>query len=172
MNNVEIATSYGSKLHDEALCDHLSEEDHDCLYKDLTDSEKAESDKKDHDQYIAMGFLRQADSRRYGMVLADLDNDYMKGDTNYPLDMPSAYRFLDEFKLDKSGRDSHERSSTHIAFVQGNSEPECYTCGLPGYTKFNCPRCNKQIQKKPLEANKNPKPRQCSFPNPHTRTTI
>ena len=50
----------------------------------------------------------------------------MKGDTNYPLDMPSVYRFLDEFKLDKSGRESHERSSTHIAFVQGNPEPECY----------------------------------------------
>ena len=95
-----------------------------------------------------MGFLIQADTRRYGMVLADLENDYMKGDTKYPLDMPSAYRFLDEFKLDK-GKDSHERSSTHIAFVQGNSEPECYTCGLAGYTKFTCPRCNKQIQKKP-----------------------
>ena len=67
--------------------------------------------------------------------------------------------FLDEFKLDKSGRESHERSSTHIAFVQGNSEPECYTYGLPGYTKFNCPRCNKQASKKPFDANKNPKPR-------------
>ena len=44
MNNVEIATSYGSKLHDEALCDHLSEEDHGCLFKDLTDPEKVEID--------------------------------------------------------------------------------------------------------------------------------
>ena len=45
------------------------------------------------------------------MVLADLENDYMKGDTNYPLDMPSAYRFLDEFKLDKSGRDSQTKGT-------------------------------------------------------------
>ena len=124
MNNVEIATSYGSKLHDEALCDHISEEDHGIVYKYLTDPEKEEIDKKAHDQYIAMGFLRQADSRRYGIVLADLENDYMKGDTNYPLDMPSAYRFLDEFKLYKLGKESHERSSTDIALVQGNSEPE------------------------------------------------
>ena len=105
-----------------------------------------------------MGFLKQADNRRYGMVLADLENDYMKGDTNYPLDMPSAYMFLDEFKLDKSGRDSHERSSTHIAFVQGNSELECYTCGLAGYTKYNCPKCNKQTSKKPFDANRTSKP--------------
>ena len=28
MNNVEIATSYGSKLHDEALSDHLSKREY------------------------------------------------------------------------------------------------------------------------------------------------
>ena len=48
-----------------------------------------------------MVFLRQADNRRYGIVLAGLENDYTKSDTNYPLNMPSAYRFLDEFKLEK-----------------------------------------------------------------------
>ena len=106
-----------------------------------------------------MDFLRQADSRRYGIVLADLENDYMKGDTNYPLDIPSAYRFLDEFKLDKSGKESHKSISAHIAFAQGYSEPECYGCGLPAYTKINCPRCNKIPSKKPFDPKKSPKPK-------------
>ena len=97
----------------------------------------------------------------YGAVLADLENDYMKGDTNYPMDMPAAYRFLDEFKLDKLGKESHERSSTHIAFVQGNSEVICYGCGLPGYTKSNCSKCS-QSKKSFSPRNKQnvrPKPR-------------
>ena len=104
-----------------------------------------------------MGFLAQADDRRYGIVLADSENDYMKGDVNYPLDMPSAYRFLDEFRLDKSGKEGHERSSTHLAFSQSNSELECFNCGLPGYTKHNCPKCNKIPGKKPTKFKEKPK---------------
>ena len=93
-------------------------------YKDLADPEGEETDQKAHRQYIFIGFIGQADNRRHGIVLADMENDYMKSDPNYPIDMPSANRFLDDFKLDKSGKESHERSSTHIAFVQGNFEPE------------------------------------------------
>ena len=46
----------------------------------------------------------------------------------YPLDMNSAYRFIDEFKLHKSGIQSQEINSIHIAFVQGNAanEPEYF----------------------------------------------
>ena len=159
MNNVEIATSITVSCM--MNCNLIAQQrlKASIEYKYLTDTEKEEVDQRAHDQCIAMGFLKQADSRSYGMVLADLEYDYMKGNTNYPLDMSSAYRLLDEFKLDKSGKDSHERSSTHIAFVQGNSEPECYTCGLPGYTKFKCPRCNKQTTKKAFDAKKNPKPK-------------
>ena len=71
-----------------------------------------------------MGFFAQADSKRYSIVLADLKNYYMKGDTNYPMDVPYEYRFPDEFKLDKSEIEPQERSSTHIKFVQGNSSSE------------------------------------------------
>ena len=44
----------------------------------------------------------------------------MKGDTNYPLDMPSVYRFLDEFKLD-IGRFKitlHQSNNELDAFMQ------------------------------------------------------
>ena len=61
-------------------------------------------DQKDHDQYIAIGFLTQANSKRYGIVLANLENDYMKCDTNHPFDVLSAYRFPDKFRMDKSGK--------------------------------------------------------------------
>ena len=118
MNNLAIATSYGSKLYDEALCDNLTHMEYGLIYKDLADTEKDKIDQKFHDQYISMGFLRQADKKRYGIGLANLENNYMKADTNYPLDMPCAFRFLDELELDKSVKESHERSSTHEAFIQ------------------------------------------------------
>ena len=70
--------------------------------------------------------------------------------------MPAAFRFLDEFKLDRTGVDSQARSSTHLAFVQGNSKRvvSCFDCGNPGYTRRNCPRCaqNKQKYNKPKDS--------------------
>ena len=40
MNNVEITTSYGSKLHDEVLFDNIAEGKFSTEYKYLTDTEK------------------------------------------------------------------------------------------------------------------------------------
>ena len=104
--------------------------------------------------------MAQADNKRNGIVLANMENDYMKIDTNYLVDIPSKYRFLDAFKLDKSRKEAQDRSSTHIAFVQGNSEPEYFGYGLPSYTKKNFLRCNKQTPYKKLFNPQNrPKPK-------------
>ena len=56
MNYVEIATSYGSKLHDEAMCDNLSETKYGLAYKEIATPEKDEIGQKSNKQYIAMGF--------------------------------------------------------------------------------------------------------------------
>ena len=87
---------------------------------------------------MAIGVLVQSD--KYGAAIAHLENDYMKGYVNSPKDMPAAFRFLDEFMLDKVGNKDQARRSTHLAFSQDHSRNklECYHCVVHGYTRRNC----------------------------------
>ena len=111
MNNLEIATSYGSKLHDEVLKKNIAKEDHPNIkFEILTHEQLEAAEEKAHDQTIAIGFLTQSDG--YGATLADLENDYMKGDVNYSKNMPAAFRILGDVKLHKSGNQEQTRSYT------------------------------------------------------------
>ena len=147
MNVVEIATSYDNQLHDEALSKQVCQEQHG--HKDLatlTVDEKEAVDEEAHQKYIACGFLLQANENKYGHVTADLENDYMKGDNNYPKNMPEAYKYLDEYNTGNSKRDSHSRPASQLAFMQGNSrdaEQSCFNCGRKNCTVRTCPVCSK-----------------------------
>ena len=95
---------------------------------------------------MVLGF--RAQSNGYRATLADLDNDYMKVDVTYPRDIPEAFRFMDELKLDEAGNEEQARSSTHLAFVQGNDKKEmaCFDCGMLMYITTNSPTVQRASQ--------------------------
>ena len=48
--------------------------------------------------YISCAFVINSDLRRYGRLIEELENDYTKGNDNYPCNMVKAYQFLNEYK--------------------------------------------------------------------------
>ena len=48
--------------------------------------------------YLACAFVINSDLRRYGRLIEELENDYMKGNDNYPRNMVKAYQLLNEYK--------------------------------------------------------------------------
>ena len=51
-----------------------------------------------HEVTVATGFLASSDRRRYGKILNDLENDWIKeNNSNYPKDIASAYKILNEY---------------------------------------------------------------------------
>ena len=50
------------------------------------------------DMYLACAFLCQSDRKRYSRLLEELENDFTKGNSNYPTDLVTAYRMIIEYK--------------------------------------------------------------------------
>ena len=46
--------------------------------------------------YLACAFVINSDLRWYGRLIEELENDYTKGNDNYPRNMVKAYQFLNE----------------------------------------------------------------------------
>lgn len=114
-----------------------------------------------HDVTVATGFLASSDRRRFGKILNDLENDCIKGNnSNYPLDMASAYKLLNEYHTGIKGSSNHVQKSTQLAFAQ---TLKCYNCGKLGYTIKTCPTCSKKNEFKMNKESNNKKTEKSDF---------
>jgi hypothetical protein len=95
-------------------------------------------------------FIQQCDRRRFGKLVEELENDYTKGNDNYPQDLVSAYRLLSEYK--NWQRYQNVPEATSVAFVNKQStdgfeewakKQTCHLCGKKGHVKPQCPDVNK-----------------------------
>ena len=48
--------------------------------------------------YLACTLVINSDLRRYGHLIEELENDYTKGNDNYPCNMVKSYQLLNEYK--------------------------------------------------------------------------
>ena len=79
-----------------------------------------------HEVTVATGFLASSDRRRYGKILNDLETDCIKRtNSNYPKDMVSAYKILNEYHTGIKGSSNQVQQSTQLAFAQ---TLKCYNC--------------------------------------------
>jgi len=53
------------------------------------------------DRTLALAFLKQADRRRFGTLWADIENQFSRGNDQYPIDLTAAYSLLVNFKPPK-----------------------------------------------------------------------
>ena len=53
------------------------------------------------DRTLALAFLKQADRRRFGTLWADIENQFSRGNDQYPINLTAAYSLLVNFKPPK-----------------------------------------------------------------------
>ena len=97
----DIASSMGGNIHDQAIENIAAEKlfgIKDLQEKEITKSEKNLIQSTAEDMYLAVAFIMHADKRRFGKLQEDLENDYTKGNNNYPLDLVKAHQLLNDYK--------------------------------------------------------------------------
>ena len=67
-------------------------------YYILTAPQQAIVQENEKYMYLSCAFLCQSDRKRYSRLLEELDNDYTKGNSNYPTDLVTAYRMISEYQ--------------------------------------------------------------------------
>ena len=98
-NIVDIAMAYNGQLHDQAITYIATETAHaGVVYDTLTAPQQAIVQENEEDMYLACAFLCKSDIKRYGRLLEELDNDYTKGNSNYPTNLVTTYRMISEYK--------------------------------------------------------------------------
>ena len=93
MNLVDMEESYDTKLYDQAMFKIAQDS---TVYSttaeaDLQDDEIKMIETTAQDIYLACAFVINSDLRRYGRLIEELENDYTKGNDNYPRNMVSFY---------------------------------------------------------------------------------
>ena len=95
-----------------------------------------------HEEMAALALLANSNKHKYGHIIAELHDDYLKGNNHYPKNMNDMYKLLDEHSNDKKLIDPNGAGAPHLAFVQstrgkfkGNKQLKCHKCG---FTKLYC----------------------------------
>ena len=98
MNLVDMAESYDTKLYNQAMFKIAQDS---TVYSttaeaDLQDDELKMIETTAQEIYLACAFVISYELRRYGRLIEELENNYTKGNDNYPRNMVKAYQFLNE----------------------------------------------------------------------------
>ena len=100
MNLVDMAESYDAKLYDQAMFKTAQDS---TVYSttaeaDIQDDKIKMIEKTAREIYLACAFVINSDLRRYGRLIEELENDYTKGNDNYPCNMVKCYQLLNGYK--------------------------------------------------------------------------
>ena len=105
-----MAESYDAKLYDQEM---FKISQYTTVYSttaeaDLQDDELKMIETTAREIYLACAFVINFNLRRYGRLIEELENDYTKGNGNYPCNMVKAYQLLNEYKQWKPRATLHE----------------------------------------------------------------
>ena len=100
MNLVDMAESYYVELYDQSMFKIAQDS---IFYSttaeaNLQDDELKMIETTARDIYLSSAFVINSDLKRYGRLIEGLENDYTKGNYNYPCNMVKAYQLLNEYK--------------------------------------------------------------------------
>ena len=96
MNLNEMAESYEGTLHDSAVfrIALLTSDLRATPEADLDEDERATINAAAREIYLSCAFIVASDPKRYGRLVEELENDYTKGNNNYPTNMVKAYQLI------------------------------------------------------------------------------
>jgi hypothetical protein len=107
---------------------------------------------------VAIGFLKRADRRQYGCLWSDLENNFTRGQDQYPEDLTSAYNMLLNYKAPQQERRAQPRDDEEVSeltFLQSGApilgtdgalheQIRCYNCQGFGHYASVCPQENQE----------------------------
>jgi hypothetical protein len=96
-NIVDVIKSLGGSLCDDM---HMKEElpDQDRPRGGYTEQQRREARERIQNKKIAYGILVRADRTRYGKLIEEVENDFLKGHDNYPKTPTEAYNLLVNYR--------------------------------------------------------------------------
>jgi hypothetical protein len=121
--------------------------------------EKATLPLKSQERYLAMAFMLSADRSRYGRLLEEMENEYLKGTDNWPTTVTGAYHLLTNYHQDPRNMMrmgaadgvafANAGTETAVTLAQGGvkkkapagdrSKITCFNCGGQGHMANDCP---------------------------------
>ena len=118
MNLVDMAESYNATLYDQAVFKIAQDS---TVYRttaeaNLQDDEQKMIETTAQQIYLSCAFVINSDLKQYGRLIEELENDYTKGNDNYPHNMVKAYQLLNEYKQWNTRATLPEASG--LAFLQ------------------------------------------------------
>ena len=165
-NLVSVVESYGGTFGYE---DILMENDEE--YQQLSVLERADrqnieaAQARSKEKFLTYSLIAKADQKRFGALKTELENDFNKGNNNYPTTTNKALRMLVNYKGDRpNNRNNNNSDGNNVSFAQnsrggnnggnnrGNNnnnsnrfdnswhkDATCHNCGKKGHIKPNCP---------------------------------
>jgi hypothetical protein len=109
-----------------------------------TTEQKVEASQIARDKYLSAAYIAASDKTRYGKLLEDLENDFTKGTSNYPVNITSAYSLVVNNKnyLKAGGRLINDTEGVSFANVGrrqvDRSKVKCYNCNVLGHYANEC----------------------------------
>jgi hypothetical protein len=154
-NIVDVIKSLGGSLCDDM---HMKEElpDQDRPRGGYTEQQRREARERIQNKKIAYGILVRADRTRYGKLIEEVENDFLKGHDNYPKTPTEAYNLLVNYRnyVTVNKRNVQQGGLDQVAFVtdgkrqktdgEENKFPhiKCFKCSKSGHYKSDCPKRN------------------------------
>ena len=150
-NKVDVIKSLGGSLADDMhRKDELPEREPRNGY---TAEQLAGARKKIQNKTIAYGILVRADRSRYGKLIEEIENDFVKGNNDYPETPTEAYNLLVNYRsYNNQKRPINQGGLDHVAFLtegkrqrgEGNESRyfphiKCFKCNQMGHYKSDCP---------------------------------
>ena len=151
MNLVDMSESYDAKLYYQAMFKIAQDF---TVYSttaeaDLQDNEIEMIETTAQEIYLACVFVINSDLRQYVRLIEDLENDYTKGNDNYPRNMVKAYQFLNEYKqcnpratlpdslvVEFSQQGNNNKSVQRT--IEWKKKSTCHNCGQTEHIRPEC----------------------------------
>jgi len=118
---VDMIISLGGSLSDDIHLNHdLPEREPRGGY---TDQQLKDAKKTIHEKKVAYGILVRPDRSRYGKLIKEIENDFLKGHDDYPKNPTQAYNLLVKYKNygNANKRTASQGGLDQVAFVRGGN---------------------------------------------------
>jgi hypothetical protein len=116
-----------------------------------TELQMSEARKRIHDKKGAYGLLVRLDRGRYGKLIEEVENDFLKGHDDYPKTPIEAYNFLVNYRnyVTVNKRSVGQGGLDQVAFLTDGKRQKtndeinrfphirCFKCGVHGHYKIN-----------------------------------